>query len=198
MGSEARPITLQQLLAERLRALRLAHHATQADVARGALALGLYWTRSTVAAIEAGRRALRLEELLLLPAIVGIGYGAACRLGELLGPSGESQGFPDWRDERIALTPFVEASLSEIVHALESPTWTGIPLSPGSSELGCAASALAASADLGRRVDRIRRDALGLAEHHAADRLGISPLAVSLAADRPRALDVPSGGAADA
>jgi transcriptional regulator with XRE-family HTH domain len=189
MGSEERgPKTLQELLAERLRELRLAHRARQEDVARGAVALGLDWTRSTVAAIEAGRRVLTLEETLLLPAIVGLGYGAAVRLGDLLTPSGQAQGFPGWHDEQVALTPLLTVSLSEIVHALESPTWAGVAFrAPAASMVSEAEAQLgdgrAPGGGLIRwRLQRVKRDALGLAEQHAARKLRISPLAVSVAA----------------
>ncbi len=183
MGTEE-PITLQDLLARRLRALRLAHNARQEDVARGALSLGLDWTRSTVAAIEAGRRVLSIEELLLLPAIVGIGYGAACRLDELLGVT--PQGFEEWRDEPIALTPSLVVNLREI--------WPAIMSDAGRADLVNRLPTLGvdalvtvsepASASANALAPTVQRAAFGLAERHAADRLGVSPLAVSVAAHR--------------
>lgn len=183
MGTEE-PITLQRLLARRLRELRIAHNARQEDMADGALMVGLDWTRSTVAAIEAGRRALSIEEFILLPVIVAIGYGAACRLDELLGVT--PQGFQDWRDEPIALTRFLTVSLSDVWPVIVSDAGrtnlvNRAPMHEAHMELGTAA------AGVGRltwRANRVRRSAFGLAEQHAAERLETSPLAVSVAAHR--------------
>lgn len=62
---------LQEVLCRNLRRLREARDWSQDRLAAEALAAGLRWTRSTVADLEARRRDLSVEELVLLPAIFG-------------------------------------------------------------------------------------------------------------------------------
>lgn len=61
--------SLSQAIGARLRALRTEHGLRQEQVAAYARVWGLDWTRSTVAAIEAGDRALSLEEFFALPLV---------------------------------------------------------------------------------------------------------------------------------
>ncbi len=62
---------LSAVIGQRMRALREAAGDRQADVAKRARLHGLDWTQPTVAAIEMGRRAVAIEELLVLPILFG-------------------------------------------------------------------------------------------------------------------------------
>jgi hypothetical protein len=102
-------VTPSAALGAGLRAVRLAHRARQEDVAAGARAVGLDWSRATVATIESGRRGLSVEELLLLPTILSIGIGASASLADLL-----------VGDEPIALTPRIAVPQPALAQALSS------------------------------------------------------------------------------
>ncbi|MGW0372429.1 helix-turn-helix domain-containing protein [Streptomyces coeruleorubidus] len=65
---KARP--LSAIIGERLRLFREDRGLRQADIAAAAAASGLKWSRSSIAALEAGTRNLSIEELLLLPYVV--------------------------------------------------------------------------------------------------------------------------------
>lgn len=58
------------IIGERIRALREAKSLRQEDVVTAARSVGLPWARSSVAALEAGSRALSIGEFLLIPALV--------------------------------------------------------------------------------------------------------------------------------
>lgn len=73
-----KPRTYRDLIAENLRHLRQERDLRQDALAATARAHGLAWTQQTVAAIEAGRRAVSLGELLLLQSLLEL------PLGELL------------------------------------------------------------------------------------------------------------------
>lgn len=77
---------LEEALIDGLRNARTRWNLRQDDVAAAAQWLGLDWTRSTVASLEAGRRRLYVEEYLLLPALlVAAGVPEDLPLHELLG-----------------------------------------------------------------------------------------------------------------
>lgn len=61
--------SLMQAIGARLRALRTERDLRQEDIANYARVWGLDWTRSTVAAIEAGDRELSLDEFFALPLV---------------------------------------------------------------------------------------------------------------------------------
>jgi hypothetical protein len=60
-------MTLAAYLGDELRRRRVLRQLRQEDIATTARAWGLRWARSDVAALEAGRRSLALEEVFLLP-----------------------------------------------------------------------------------------------------------------------------------
>lgn len=62
--------TLEQAIGGELKRLRDAAHARQEAVALAGQQLGLDWSQSTIAGLEAGRRGLSIGELVLLPEIV--------------------------------------------------------------------------------------------------------------------------------
>jgi hypothetical protein len=64
MSQANEPLTIQAVVGRRLRSVR--GDRKQEELARAMQDLGLDWDRSTVAALEIGRRALRLDELLLV------------------------------------------------------------------------------------------------------------------------------------
>lgn len=70
LGMATEPMDLHAALGLRLRELRDLHGLTADAVAQAARRRGLSWGRSTVASIETGRRALKLEEFLVLPLIL--------------------------------------------------------------------------------------------------------------------------------
>lgn len=53
---EATPVTMGRVVGENVRHLRESHQLTQAELARKLQAFGLRWTRSNIAALEAGNR----------------------------------------------------------------------------------------------------------------------------------------------
>ncbi|MER7963573.1 helix-turn-helix domain-containing protein [Streptomyces ardesiacus] len=66
--SKGRP--LSAIVGERLREFREAKGLRQADIAAAAAQGGLAWSRSSIAALEAGSRNLSIEELLVLPYVI--------------------------------------------------------------------------------------------------------------------------------
>ena len=78
------PETLRQWVGGRIRALREQHGQRQDDVARAARDLGLAWSRSKVAALERGDKALPAEELLLLPVVLADAQCGQPSLADLL------------------------------------------------------------------------------------------------------------------
>lgn len=71
-------LTLQGLLSKRLREVRIERGLSQDDLARAMGSYGFRWAGATVAAIETGRRNLSIEEVLVLPLLLG------CELAQLL------------------------------------------------------------------------------------------------------------------
>jgi hypothetical protein len=68
MNNDAKSLTA--VIGQRIAEIRTHTGVRQEDVAASARALGLRWTRATVAGVEAGRRQLTPEELLLLPYVI--------------------------------------------------------------------------------------------------------------------------------
>lgn len=70
MTNDDKPQSLTVIIGKQLRVFREDHGLRQEDVAEAARELGLSWGRSSVAALEAGNRDLKLEELILLNALI--------------------------------------------------------------------------------------------------------------------------------
>ncbi|MFB7289017.1 helix-turn-helix domain-containing protein [Actinacidiphila glaucinigra] len=70
MTSNSKHQPLAQIIGERLKVFRDERELRQSDIARAAVAAGLQWARSSVAALETGARNLSVEELILLPAVI--------------------------------------------------------------------------------------------------------------------------------
>lgn len=66
---------LATALGQEIKALRERAGLRQEDVARAASAMGLDWSRSSIAALETGRRDLSAGELLLLPLVLRLALG---------------------------------------------------------------------------------------------------------------------------
>jgi transcriptional regulator with XRE-family HTH domain len=99
------PPPLSAVIGAELRTLREAGGRRQEQLAAEARRLGLRWTRATVAAIELGRRQLSIEELLLLPELLGrAGAGWGYEVSDL---------FPD-NDRLVLLTGVVTAPSSAV------------------------------------------------------------------------------------
>lgn len=67
-ASTAKPMSV--VIGERMRSYREAESLRQDELARKARQHGLRWERATVAAIETGRRAISIEELVRLPLLL--------------------------------------------------------------------------------------------------------------------------------
>ncbi|MDX3235690.1 helix-turn-helix domain-containing protein [Streptomyces sp. ME03-5709C] len=70
MANDDKSRPLAVIVGERLKMFRESKGLRQADISQAAAAAGLLWSRSSVAALEAGTRNLSVEELLLLPFVV--------------------------------------------------------------------------------------------------------------------------------
>jgi Helix-turn-helix domain len=106
---------LPQAIGARLRALRTEAGWTQDNVATLARTLGLDWVQSTVAAIEAGDRALTLEEFFCLPVVYPT-------LGALVNLFSDDSEHDRWVELRLSersgwVTP--ESHLRKSLHGLE-------------------------------------------------------------------------------
>jgi len=100
-------VSLRQGVGRAIRAARLHEGRTADEFAAAARLLGLRWQRATVSMIEAGRRALTAEELLMLPVL----FAGRVSLADLLA-------------DRMSLTREVEVTpegFAEILRG-ESPT----------------------------------------------------------------------------
>jgi transcriptional regulator with XRE-family HTH domain len=75
--------SVDRLVGRRLARIRTETGGRQTDLAAAARRRGLRWSQATVAGIETGRRALSLEEMLLLPELVTFGYGIDLCLADL-------------------------------------------------------------------------------------------------------------------
>jgi transcriptional regulator with XRE-family HTH domain len=140
---------LSQVVGFRLRELREMVGMTQDHVARAAQRLGFEWSRSSVAALEAGDRDLSAAEFLALPYILDeaarvslptaeVAFGAS--LAELLSPR---------RQERLALSDNLSLAPKQVSEWLGETTPKLTP----------------------RRLND--EQTIGEAEHKAARRLGI-------------------------
>src|SRR5882724_9856802 len=72
---ERRGEPLRAVVGRRVRALREQAGVRQDDIAVRARLLGLNWTRSTVAALERGEKAISIEELVLLTTLLNAALG---------------------------------------------------------------------------------------------------------------------------
>jgi transcriptional regulator with XRE-family HTH domain len=64
--------TPEQIAGERIKELRLAHHWTQASLARAMRTRGYNWLQTTAAKTEAAERPLRLNEATDLARVLGV------------------------------------------------------------------------------------------------------------------------------
>lgn len=76
--------SLRRIVGRRVGDLRQAAGRRQEDVATAARECGLAWSRSKVASLEAGEKAISPEELVLLPLVLSLALGRAVTLTELL------------------------------------------------------------------------------------------------------------------
>jgi transcriptional regulator with XRE-family HTH domain len=191
------PVTLATYLGRRLRLQRQLRRLSQEDVATLARRWGLAWTRSVVAAIEAGRRELSIEELILLPWIAAREGPERARRREAT-PVPFAELFPATLAP-IQLTPRFVVTDSDLhlllsgrseecgFDPLDVPV-SGEPdmlsqnqtvldrLWPGSRQR------LDPSPELRRLLELAHADKLGEPEEHAAKRLRTFSLAVAAAA----------------
>lgn len=184
---------LRDALAARLKARRLDGQFSQEQVAAAARDVGIDWYRETVAAIENGKRAISVEELLLLPLAFGRlqgDIGPAFELAELL----PEQGF-------LRLTRQASISVSAASAAV-----TGTATAPDRKPFADFDVPIHARMKAGineafehwaviddhwradhgegmtpRILREIRQAAAGEAERKAATKLGVTPYQVSLA-----------------
>lgn len=181
-------LTVDQAIGQRIKELRLESGLRQDQVATAARRVGLGWTQSTVAAIERGNRALSLGEWFLLPTVVGFAGGMTGhwpKLAELLPDSGrvavsakttadvdilraELAGQLDHDSRTLGDydTPFIR-QLNESTRRHVAKWKRLLPLWPGMTVGGAEDAEEAARGD---------------AERKAARKLGVEPLALSVAA----------------
>jgi hypothetical protein len=173
-----------------MRALREQHGQRQDDVARAARVLGLAWSRSKVAALERGDKALPAEELLLLPLVLATAECGEPSLADLLPDGSGAVRLGDQivmpaavlaqvvRGEEIDISEIDSPSIRESFAWVE--TWAeGGGLERLVSMVG-AATAVAPGRTWREWVAAER--AAGDAEQIAARRLGVPILAVVAAA----------------
>ncbi|HUP68497.1 MAG TPA: helix-turn-helix transcriptional regulator [Acidimicrobiales bacterium] len=172
--------SLRAVIGERLKSLREDRGERQETVADAVRFAGLEWTRSTVAAIEAGRREVALEELLLLSLAyrlplsyffegdgrVELTPGAtATRTVIRAKLTGDTQrwGPDDWDVPSDRAWPELLAILANY-HRRYAWAWPDMPEG---------AEGMLAAAEAAR---------VGEAEHTVAKRFGVAPVGVSMAA----------------
>lgn len=179
---------LAAALGGRVRALRDEHGVTADTLAAHARRLGLNWQRSTVGTIEAGRRRLSGDELLLLPLLLSMALPVTVSLRDLL-------------DADIALTPDLVMTPTGFQQLLAEKTslYGGYRLSAGAAH---APGQTASGVEDWRRIEQlwpevnrdarldlarmraVQRVAAGEAEQKAARALACRPLEVSAVAHR--------------
>jgi hypothetical protein len=168
-----------------MRALREQHGQRQDDVARAARDLGFAWSRSKVAALERGDKALPAEELLLLPLVLAQAQCGQPSLADLL-PQGSGT-------VRLgAQTAMAASMLAQVVRGedvdireVDSPSvrerfarieaWA--EADGPKRAMAVFGAVLAVSGRDSRELAAAERTA-GDAERIAARRLGVPPLAV--------------------
>lgn len=180
---------LASAIGQRLRALRDEHGVTADTLAMQARRLGLGWQRSTVGTIEAGRRRLTGEELLLLPLLLSMALPVTVTLRDLL-------------DRDIALTGDLVMTPGGFRQLLDerASLYGGYRLT--SQRPAAAGDDAQSSVELWRRIERlwpdvhggsrldlarlraVERAAVGEAEQKAARTLECSALDVSAVAHR--------------
>lgn len=174
-----------------MRALREQHGQRQDDVARAARVLGLAWSRSKVAALERGDKALPAEELLLLPLVLATAECGEPSLADLLPDGSGAVRLGDQiampaavlaqvvRGEEVDISEIDSPSIREGITRTE--TWMK---GGGPEHLLSMVRAAGAAAPPGvtwREMLAAERDA-GDAEQIAARRLGVPHVAVVAAA----------------
>lgn len=193
-------VPLGTYIGERLRRAREARGLRQDDIAAAARRWGLRWSRSAVAAIEAGQRDLTLHEFLLLPWIaanqapeaVMRGDDQSISLADLMMP-------PEFFSEWVTLTPRVTVStflvravlagaagsagaeVQELFHVAPSSGFgSGRAHRRSLATMGENEAVRAFWPDAERAdLEAANRDKLGEAEQKAAKRLQTFPLAVA-------------------
>ncbi|WP_158230832.1 hypothetical protein [Frankia sp. CcI49] len=170
-----------------MRRVRMAAGSPQEEISRAARQRGLAWSQSRIAALERGEKAIKVEELALLPEILSEVFRRPVGLGDLVSP-----------DARIALTPQVTIGGRELVQVLggraamvpatfrEIPDPTSLPvgteLSPGLVVLSTPDPRVEVGPfrPIRGELEGWLREA-GDAETHAARRLGRSVAEVVIA-----------------
>jgi len=116
MGNQER--TIREVVGENVRRIREAAGARQDDVSTAARGVGLSWSRSKIAALERGDKALDLAEIVLLAEALGMIAGQPVSIAaDLLAGNGAVRLSPVTRIPREAL----RRSLSEPVELFVIP-----------------------------------------------------------------------------
>ena len=174
--SEATPKRLGVALGERLRELREKLGLPQDDVASWARRTGLRWTRTTVTAIETGRRDVALEEFLLLPYVLSHGEAnssGTLTLADLLPDEGLVALTPGFQMRAKALRSLVRGGTQGKAYQL--PEEFGMLLKESRAEYGNVTE---------RQMFEARRGAAGEAEQKVGRKLGVPAFVIALAAIR--------------
>lgn len=110
--------TFRVVVGEAVRNLRESSQKRQEDVSQTARALGLAWSRSKVATLEQGGKAVTLEEFVILPTVLTEALGRPVTYEDL---------FPD-PDELLYLTPKLRVLAGRLTGIFDAggyvPEWT--------------------------------------------------------------------------
>jgi len=147
MADEQR-LTLTEWVGGNVRDWRASAGVRQDDIVSAARRWGLAWTRSAVADLEAGRRRLTAEELVLLPIVLNDSAGGAPSptLEELVAGKGD-----------VALTERATMSLRQVAKILRSDETLKLEAPPATT-----------SADMDDLVRAGWREAKAQRSHHLA------------------------------
>ncbi len=176
-------LSLSHAIGLKLRNLRLNAGKTQDQLAEGARAAGIDWTRNSVAGLESGRRQLSADELLLLPLVAsrtgitieGLGdllpaEGMLVSVGQLKGVKGQHLRDLLWGhvtgvdEEQLDSEPELASDLKDWQKFSKALAWVSRMWPEASPE----------------EASRILTDAGLLAEQQLAKRLAMTPLELSL------------------
>jgi hypothetical protein len=173
-----------------MRALREQHGRRQDDVARAARELGLAWSRSKVAALERGDKALPAEELMLLPLVLAEAQCGQPSLADLLPQGSGTVRLGDQTTMPAAVLAQVvrgeDVDLSEVTSpSIRRPSVIARAVSdtaPATDSVSAVVTR-AASSDTTAATELLAAErAAGDAERIAARRLGVPFTAVVAAA----------------
>lgn len=178
---------LPAVIGASIRRLREDYGRRQEDVAAAARGCGFEWGGSTIANLEAGRRQLSAEELLMLPLILQVGLG----LDELVPLSLLLRGPVEWVEvtPQARVKPMAAIDLVTGARPRINPNGLDLPMTRQTTRvreqwLSRVKELRAVWPTTQRNIARALDGAGGEAERKAARKLGVPPEYVAVAAHR--------------